>query len=83
VTVAIFSRRSQDLNAELHRAAVDDAIHLIVDSRGLSIVGEGEWAAPKHGGRGKRGWEKPRWCFGSSSGSRFAKRRVSCDQFCL
>ena len=33
-------------------------MHLIVDSTGLSIVGEGEWAAAKHGGRGTRGWKK-------------------------
>ncbi len=31
---------------------------LIVDSTGLSIVGEGEWATAKHGGRGTRGWKK-------------------------
>ena len=30
------SRRSQDLNVDLHRAAVDNPIHLIVDSTGLS-----------------------------------------------
>ena len=33
-------------------------MHLIVDSTGLSIVSEGEWAAVKHGNRGKRGWKK-------------------------
>ena len=33
-------------------------IHLVVDSTGLSIVGEGEWAVAKHGGRGQRGWKK-------------------------
>jgi hypothetical protein len=33
-------------------------LHLVVDSTGLSIVGEGEWAAAKHGGRVKRGWKK-------------------------
>ena len=33
-------------------------LHLLVDSTGLSIVGEGEWAAVKHGGRGRRGWKK-------------------------
>ena len=33
-------------------------MHLIVDSTGLSIVGEGEWAAAKHGRRGRRGWKK-------------------------
>jgi transposase len=36
----------------------DNSIHLIVDSTGLSIVGEGEWAAAKYGGRGRRGWKK-------------------------
>ncbi len=36
----------------------DGPLHLIVDSTGLSIVGEGEWAAAKHGGKGKRGWRK-------------------------
>jgi hypothetical protein len=52
------SRRSQGLNVQLDRVAGDNSIHLIVDSTGLSIVGEGEWAAAKYGGRGRRGWKK-------------------------
>ena len=52
------SRRSRALDIELHRVPVKGPIHLIVDSTGLSIVGEGEWAAAKHGGRGQRGWKK-------------------------
>jgi hypothetical protein len=52
------SRRSQQLDVDLCHAAEDGPIHLIVDSTGLSIVGEGEWAAAKHGGRGKRAWKK-------------------------
>jgi hypothetical protein len=52
------SRRSQSLNVDLYRVAGDRPIHLIVDSTGLSIVGEGEWAAAKYGGRGRRGWKK-------------------------
>jgi len=52
------SRRSQSLNIDLHRVASDKPIHLIVDSTGLSIIGEGEWAAAKYGGRGRRGWKK-------------------------
>jgi hypothetical protein len=51
------SRRSQSLNVDLNRVAGDKPIHLIVDSTGLSIVGEGEWAAAKYGGRGRRGWK--------------------------
>ena len=52
------SRRGQRLDLSLRRVPLDDGIHLIVDSTGLSIVGEGEWAAAKHGGRGPRGWKK-------------------------
>ncbi len=52
------SRRSRHLDVELHRVPAQGPIHLIVDSTGLAIVGEGEWAAAKHGGRGQRGWKK-------------------------
>ena len=52
------SRRGQPLSVDLHLVASNEPIHLIVDSTGLSIVGEGEWAAAKHGGRGKRAWKK-------------------------
>jgi len=52
------SRRSQHLEIELRSRLVAGPIHLIVDSTGLSIVGEGEWAAVKHGRSGKRGWRK-------------------------
>ena len=52
------SRRGQRLDLSLRRVPIDDGIHLIVDSTGLSIAGEGEWAAAKHGGRGPRGWKK-------------------------
>jgi hypothetical protein len=52
------SRRSQSLNVDLHRVGGNKPIHLIVDSTGLSIVGEGEWAAAKYGARGRRRWKK-------------------------
>ena len=52
------SRRGQPLALALRRARPGTSLHLIVDSTGLSIVGEGEWAAAKHGGRGRRGWRK-------------------------
>ncbi len=52
------SRRSQHLDVDFHLVPANEPIHLIVDSTGLSIVGEGEWAAAKHGGKGKRGWRK-------------------------
>jgi hypothetical protein len=54
------SRRSQHLNTQFTRVPTKEPTHLIIDSTGLSIVGEGEgeWAAAKYGGRGKRGWKK-------------------------
>ena len=52
------SRRSQSLAVEFRRIPSRGPIHRIVDSTGLSIVGEGEWAAVNHGGRGHRGWKK-------------------------
>ena len=52
------SRRSQHLGLALRLAPAQGPLHLVVDSTGLSVVGEGEWAAAKHGKRGKRGWKK-------------------------
>ena len=52
------SRRGQHVDLTLRRVPTGEGTHLIVDSTGLSMVGEGEWAAAKHGGHGKRGWKK-------------------------
>ena len=52
------SRRSAHLDVELHRVHTNEPVHLVVDSTGLSIVGEGEWAAARHGGAGRRAWKK-------------------------
>ena len=52
------SRRGKRLGVRLRSSTSAGPIDLIVDSTGLSIVGEGEWAAAKHGGKGRRGWKK-------------------------
>ena len=52
------SRRSQHLRRRLRPVPPGKGLHLVLDSTGLSIVGAGEWAAAKHGGRGRRGWRK-------------------------
>ena len=52
------SRRSQHLDVRLRGVRTGGGLHLVVDSTGLSIVGEGEWAAAKHGREGRRGWKK-------------------------
>lgn len=52
------SRRNADLQVSLASRTGDGPIDLIIDSSGLTIVGEGEWAAAKHGENGRRGWKK-------------------------
>ena len=52
------SRRGQHLALARRRARPGTSRHLIGDSTGLAIVGDGEWAAATHGGRGRRGWRK-------------------------
>ena len=52
------TRRGQHLNLTLRRVSRRAALHLFIDSTDLSMVGEGEWAAAKHGRRGRRGWKK-------------------------
>ncbi len=49
-------RRGHHLDCTLRRVPTRAGLHLIIDSTGLSIVGQGEWAAAKYGGRGTRGW---------------------------
>ena len=50
------SRQSQQLAVMLRRVPATGPIHLIVESTGLSIVGQGAWVVATHGGRGQRGW---------------------------
>jgi IS5 family transposase len=52
------SRRGHHLSVTLRSVPAQGGLHLIIDSTGLSIMGEGEWAAVKHGGNGRRGWKK-------------------------
>jgi len=51
------SRRSRDLATDLRRSPPSGPIHLIVDASGLKVLGQGEWAAAKYGGR-RMGWRK-------------------------
>ncbi len=52
------SRRSRQLGTELRRRRPAGPLDLFVDSSGLKVVGQGQWAAAKHGARGRRGWRK-------------------------
>ncbi len=52
------SRRSARLTVPLRFRKHTGTINLVIDSSGLSIFGEGQWAAVKHGGKGIQGWRK-------------------------
>jgi hypothetical protein len=52
------SRRAKQLDIQLPSIGRKTAIHLVVDSTGLQIVGEGPWTTAKHGQRGTRAWRK-------------------------
>jgi hypothetical protein len=43
------SRRAQDLKVALPVASSDEPVHLVVDSTGVKLYGEGEWKVRKHG----------------------------------
>ncbi len=50
-----FGTWSASLNVSLARRGGNGRMDLIIDSSGLAVVGEGEWAAAKHVSRGRRG----------------------------
>ena len=52
------SRRAKKVKVPLRVPKKLGRIDLVIDSSGLAIFGEGEWAAAKHGGKGIRGWKK-------------------------
>lgn len=52
------SRRAQDLNVVLPEQRPGQALHLVVDSTGLKVFGEGEWKVRKHGYSKRRTWRK-------------------------
>jgi hypothetical protein len=51
------SRRGLHLNLSLRQLPTGEGVSLIIDSTGLSVLGDGEWTAAKQGGHGKRGWK--------------------------
>jgi transposase len=53
------SRRSRGLTILPKRVGRAEPLHLLVDSTGLKIYGEGEWLDQKHGIRSRRRWRKP------------------------
>ena len=52
------SRRQKTLKVNILYRGSDGPLHLLVDSTGIKVEGEGEWNARKHGGSKRRVWRK-------------------------
>lgn len=52
------SRRRLSLNVILPRKVSESAIHVVIDSTGIKIFGEGEWKVRQHGYSKRRTWRK-------------------------
>ena len=53
-----WSRRQADLAVDLPPQRTDSPMHLVVDSTGLKVYGEGEWKVRQHGWTKRRTWRK-------------------------
>jgi len=51
-------RRTQTLDVKIHRWQASEAQHVVVDSSGLKVYGEGEWKVRQHGYSKRRTWRK-------------------------
>ena len=54
----VMSRRAKTLQVQIPRRARTEPIHLVVDSTGLKVYGEGEWKVRQHGAGQRRTWRK-------------------------
>lgn len=52
------SRRQKTLAVNIPHRGSQGPLHLLIDSTGIKVEGEGEWNARKHGGAKRRVWRK-------------------------
>ncbi len=52
------SRRQRTLKVNFPYRGADSPLHLLVDSTGIKVEGEGEWNAREHGGSKRRVWRR-------------------------
>jgi len=57
-----YSRRSKDLLIQIRKKKIkeDEDVHVVVDSSGVKVYGEGEWKVRQHGYSKRRTWKKIR-----------------------
>ena len=61
------SRRLQSLDVNLQVQPRSQGCHIVIDSTGLKVFGEGEWKVKKHGKEKRRTWRKLHLCIDEST----------------
>lgn len=51
-------RRQRHLDIDLNVSSLSGAAHIVLDSSGLKLYGEGEWSVRQHGANKRRQWRK-------------------------
>jgi hypothetical protein len=62
------SRRAQTLKVTLPAQRPHEPMHLVIDSTGLKVYGEGEWKVRKHGWSKRRTWRKVHLAMDANTG---------------
>lgn len=52
------SRRKRKLDVKLPKRKPSDGVHVVIDSTGVKVFGEGEWKVRQHGYTKRRTWKK-------------------------
>ncbi|MFP9228554.1 hypothetical protein A0E43_08300 [Pectobacterium cacticida] len=52
------SKRAKSVNVNIKTSTRGEIAHLVIDSTGLKVFGEGEWKVKKHGAEKLRVWRK-------------------------
>ncbi|WP_270037595.1 transposase [Klebsiella pneumoniae] len=55
------SKRAKSVNISFKTFTRGEIAHLVIDSTGLKVFGEGEWKVKKHGKERRRIWRKCIW----------------------
>ena len=56
--VSTVCRRQKDLQVAIPYRPTTTGLHLLIDSTGIKMLGEGEWKIKKHGAEYRRQWRK-------------------------
>ena len=54
----VFCRRANELKVPMRKLLAGEPLHIIFDSTGVKVYGEGEWKVRKHGYTKRRTWRK-------------------------